>query len=167
MSTMFRFGFLATIYMCIGVIVYVLSEEITEFNKRYDDVPDCKLKLRDNTQCKVPLGLVENVIEKPVYVYYQLDNFYQNHRRYVKSRDNEQLYGKYKRWEELSSCDPIIQVKHLWPNQKTNLNGNIMNDEDPAIPCGLVAKSVFNDTFELWLEGDKSKNQPDQNITIF
>lgn len=25
----------------------------------------------------------------PVYVYYQLDNFYQNHRRYVKSRDNE------------------------------------------------------------------------------
>jgi len=25
-------------------------------------------------------------MEGPVYVYYQLDNFYQNHRRYVKSR---------------------------------------------------------------------------------
>lgn len=25
-----------------------------------------------------------------------------------------------------------------------------MNDADPAIPCGLVAKSFFNDTFELY-----------------
>jgi len=30
----------------------------------------------------------------PVYVYYQLDNFYQNHRRYVKSRDYKQLMGE-------------------------------------------------------------------------
>lgn len=41
-----------------------------------------------------------------------------------------------------------------------------MPDEDPAIPCGLVAKSVFNDTYELWREGDKSRGEADVNITI-
>merc|ERR1711871_1076910 len=30
---------------------------------------------------------------KPVYVYYELVNFYQNHRRYVKSRSDDQLRG--------------------------------------------------------------------------
>ena len=30
----------------------------------------------------------------PVYVYYELDNFYQNHRRYVKSRMDAQLRNK-------------------------------------------------------------------------
>ena len=30
----------------------------------------------------------------PIYVYYKLDNYYQNHRRYVKSRSSSQLLGK-------------------------------------------------------------------------
>ena len=34
-------------------------------------------------------------IKGPVYVYYQIDNFYQNHRTYVKSRENKQLKGEY------------------------------------------------------------------------
>jgi len=33
-----------------------------------------------------------------------------------------------------------------------------MNDDWPAIPCGLIAKSVFNDRFELW-NVDESKIQ--------
>ena len=51
-----------------------------------------------------------------VYVYYQLDNFYQNHRRYVKSRDNNQLAGTYKDVASLSKCEPIIKNDQLWLN---------------------------------------------------
>jgi len=80
-------------------------------------------------------------------VYYQLDNFYQNRRRYVKSRDNSQLAGTYS--TKISGCDPIQKVSDLWPKQKINLNKNTMNGDLPAIPCGLVAKSLFNDTFTL------------------
>lgn len=87
-----------------------------------------------------------------MYVYYQLDNFYQNHRRYVKSRDANQLNGKYLPVDKLGDCDPIIKVGDLWQHQQFNLNGKPLKENDPAIPCGLVAKSVFNDTFQLFNE---------------
>jgi hypothetical protein len=67
---------------------------------------------------------------------------------------------------ELNNCDPIIKVSDLWTNQKYSLNEmkkteaeRIPMDENlPAIPCGLVAKSIFNDTFQLWKEksGDET-----------
>ena len=38
-------------------------------------------------ECKISLT-IDTRIEAPIYVYYQLENFYQNHRRYVKSRSN-------------------------------------------------------------------------------
>lgn len=33
-------------------------------------------------------------MKPPIYVYYELDNYYQNHRRYVKSRSSLQLLGE-------------------------------------------------------------------------
>lgn len=112
---------------------------------------------------------VTSDIKGPIYVYYQLDNFYQNHRRYVKSRNNDQLVGNYKKVEELTDCDPIIKVADLWENQKYPYaqkdlpakDRKQLDPEDPAVPCGLVAKSFFNDTFELFKKnpdgGDDTK----------
>ena len=51
---------------------------------------------------------IEEDLEPPIYVYYELHNFYQNHRRYVKSRSDEQLEGKFLPASELSDCDPLI-----------------------------------------------------------
>jgi len=57
-------------------------------------------------------------MEGPVYVYYELDNFYQNHRTYVKSRSNDQLGGKYiKDVEGLINCDPVTAVGDLYEFQ--------------------------------------------------
>ncbi|MFS7999554.1 putative CDC50/LEM3 family protein [Helianthus anomalus] len=33
-------------------------------------------------------------MKQPIYVYYQLDNYYQNYRRYVKSRSDQQLRNR-------------------------------------------------------------------------
>ena len=42
-----------------------------------------------------------------MYMYYGLENFYQNHRRYVKSRDDAQLLGEVKSVDSISDdCKP-------------------------------------------------------------
>lgn len=65
--------------------------------------------------------------------YYRLTNFYQNHRRYVKSYDQDQLSGTARSNGSIDSsdCDPL-QLDH---------NGKAY------YPCGLIANSMFNDTF--------------------
>lgn len=119
-----------------------------------------------------------------------MDNFYQNHRRYVKSRDNDQLAGKYKDVASLGKCEPIIKNGQLWTNQrysygslasilsmwtvsnpndpdvnKRTLSAPNLESEGPAIPCGLIAMSLFNDTFELHYCKEKDCATP-ENITI-
>jgi len=67
-------------------------------------------------------------MDQPIYVYYQLENFYQNHRRYVKSRSDTQLRG-----------DSVTET--------TNCSPQATKDSKTIYPCGLIAWSVFNDTF--------------------
>lgn len=70
---------------------------------------------------------IPNTINHPVFLYYRLTNFYQNHRRYVKSFDAGQLAGQNN--SPLSNCPPL-----------TENNGKVI------YPCGLIANSMFNDT---------------------
>jgi len=77
-------------------------------------------------------------MSKPIYVYYRLDNFYQNHRRYARSRNDDQLNGKaVTKYSGLSACDPVKSA-----------NGS-RDPNDFFVPCGLIAASVFNDTFSF------------------
>ncbi|KAI9318179.1 ligand-effect modulator 3 family [Dichotomocladium elegans] len=74
---------------------------------------------------------VPRMMKGPVYMYYRLTNFYQNHRLYIKNYDPNQLLGHIvSRGLLKTSCDPLAY-----------------NDEGKVIyPCGLVANSMFNDT---------------------
>lgn len=68
-----------------------------------------------------------------VYVFYRLTNFFQNHRRYVKSFNEKQLKGEAQTADQLRSkddCKPLI----------------VNSDGVPYYPCGLIANSFFNDT---------------------
>ena len=92
---------------------------------------------------------IDSDIQPPIYVYYQLDNFYQNHRRYVKSRSNKQLLGNLLTEEELTDdCSPIVLNRDIGRFVSVDKVTPLKMDE-PAFPCGLVAKSLFNDTFSL------------------
>jgi len=100
---------------------------------------------------------VNETIAAPIYFYYQLDNFYQNHRRYVKSRSYSQLQGTYLTAAKIATdCDPIVYMNSTGRTKYVDTTVKY-NGSSPAIPCGLVAKSVFNDTYELTNSSDSSK----------
>ena len=69
-------------------------------------------------------------------MYYSLTSYYQNHRRYVKSRDDQQLRGEQVSYWSLSSgdCAPIV--------------GNSTSGLQYA-PCGAIANSMFNGDYLL------------------
>ena len=116
-------------------------------------------------ECIVNLT-IDTRIEAPIYVYYQLENFYQNHRRYVKSRSNSQLLGEDLPEADLKDCDPIITNKQLQFTESIEKSGDgwkALDPEAPAFPCGLVAKSFFNDTFQIYKSQDYTA---ENNITI-
>jgi len=71
-------------------------------------------------------------LEPPVLLYYKLTNFFQNHRRYVKSFNSNQLKGEAVSNNTLNNgdCKPLA-----------------VSNGKPIYPCGLVANSLFNDTF--------------------
>lgn len=67
------------------------SADVIDVHVRYDTrCSDVVLPVQGSSftpsVCHVAL-IVEKTIPGPVFVYYELDNFYQNHRRYVKSLD--------------------------------------------------------------------------------
>lgn len=118
-----------------------MSDQIQEVTAQYDD--QCKEIGKD---CPITLTVPQD-IKQPIYVYYQLDNFYQNHRRYVKSRSFDQLKGK--DVDISTDCDPIVKNKDIYPGVKSFDQKTTLDPEAKAWPCGLVAKSFFNDTYTL------------------
>ena len=81
-----------------------------------------------------------------VFIYYELENFYQNHRRYVKSRDDKQLLGNKKLEDGVNTdCQPFDKCKKD-ANDNECVNGENSNlaDGTPFLPCGAIANSLFS-----------------------
>ncbi|KAG9201890.1 hypothetical protein G6514_005308 [Epicoccum nigrum] len=92
---------------------------------------------------------IPNDIQPPILFYYRLTNFYQNHRRYVKSVDIEQLKGTARSVSDIDSgdCGPLDSV-----------------DGKPYYPCGLIANSMFNDTFTNLNATNPSQNENSPSV---
>lgn len=136
---MTTFIFVGVIFIPIGFASLFASERVVEIVDRYDE--DCvprnysynKLAYiqssATNKTCTKRL-IVPKQMKSPIYIYYQLDNFYQNHRRYVKSRSDKQLRSRASE-DVTSDCKPEA----------------VTASNSPIVPCGLIAWSLFNDTY--------------------
>jgi hypothetical protein len=92
-----------------------------------------------------------------VFVYYELENFYQNHRRYVKSRDDKQLLGKVDGGSN-SDCSPFAECNS--PEECQNGENKTLALKTPFLPCGAVANSLFSDVIKLFHYDEN--NQPQE-----
>lgn len=95
--------------------------------------PAIKWKFDDDNICTIEFK-IEQDWKPPIYLYYKLTNFYQNHRKYVQSFDLGQLKG-----DAVSSDDTTDNCK---PLKHREYNG----EQKLIYPCGLIANSYFNDT---------------------
>jgi hypothetical protein len=140
------FFILGIVFAGLGVLILFFSNKIVEKIERYDNKEECKV----GDKCTITIYINETM-EKNIMVYYQLDGFYQNHRRYVKSKSEEQLTGHYISIEEMENkkdCDPIITNAQM--GKEKSFNGEDLDPDEVAIPCGLMAKSYFNDNYTDW-----------------
>lgn len=117
-------------FLGLGVVLLFMSWGVEELHQNYTDA-----KTDEHGVATLEFTVAKDM-EPPIWVYYQLDSFHQNHRRYVKSRDDDQLQAGQPVnvvERELSVCKPAV-----------------MGDAGrPLYPCGLVARSVFNDTMAI------------------
>lgn len=104
--------------------------KLTSKNVTYDNIT------KPYPLCTVEFSIPEDM-GPPVLFYYHLTSFYQNHRRYVKSFLDKQLKGDAIDGATVngSDCDPLTH------DLSTTINPR------PIYPCGLIANSLFNDTF--------------------
>ena len=110
-------------------------------------------KKTPTTICTLNFAIPQD-LEPPVLFYYRLTNFYQNHRRYVKSLDTHQLRGDALSVPDIQKgfCDP------LKVDDKAN---------KPYYPCGLIANSLFNDTFrEVFLISTTNSSEPNKTYEM-
>ena len=143
----------AVICFVIGAPMYYYSAQIQSFHYIYSD------PTRTNTcpdvgdlPCLVRFSLTERMAG-PVFLYYSLTNFYQNHRRYVASRSDAMDRGDFG-----SQTLPLVgspdQSSSTCPGFDTyTVNGKTIE----YYPCGLIAMSIFNDTFSLISEATRSE----------
>uniref|UniRef100_H2ZJC1 Cell cycle control protein n=1 Tax=Ciona savignyi TaxID=51511 RepID=H2ZJC1_CIOSA len=133
-STLPIFFIVSIAFVPIGVVLLVTSEAVVEFQYDYTDCIINQSSMTQPCTCVINITLGTSM-DGNVYAYYGLTNFFQNHRRYVKSRDDNQLFGVHVATTSVStSCAPY----NLF-----NDNGTIR----PIAPCGAIANSMFNDTF--------------------
>jgi len=147
-STTIIFFCFGVVFIVLGIIILVFSNQIEEVSYRYDE--ECKKNKNSDNKCTITLD-IKNKMKKKIMIYYQLNGFYQNHRRYVKSKSDEQLHGKEFTLEEMKNsqdCDPAITNEDM--GQSKSITGKKLEDGELAVPCGLIAKSYFNDNYTEW-----------------
>ncbi|CAK7909931.1 alkylphosphocholine resistance protein Lem3p [[Candida] anglica] len=79
---------------------------------------------------------VQNDLKAPLYFFYRLHKFYANHRRFAKSFSEDQIEGK------------AASINNIKETTGQNCEPLSLDEHGKRIyPCGLIANSLFNDTY--------------------
>jgi len=164
-------------FIPIGIGMMYFSANVMERSVPYTDCKGtndlfCSESIKNKTanekNCKCTKSTDTNMSFKiesggwngDVFIYYELENFYQNHRRYVKSRDDKQLLGNKKLEDAVNSdCQPFDKCKEAEQECKNGVNSSL-KDGTPFLPCGAIANSLFSDVIKLYYHGKNNTETP-------
>eukprot|EP00744_Colponema_vietnamica_P003415 GILI01005235.1.p1 GENE.GILI01005235.1~~GILI01005235.1.p1 ORF type:complete len:392 (+),score=63.33 GILI01005235.1:47-1222(+) len=161
------FVLIAAIFIPIGIAVFVANDSAVDLEFTYTSSDRvCTPQNNDaifkyvvnNVTTKMGCAFtvafdIDKEMEAPIYMYYKLTNFYQNHRRFAKSRSDKQLAGDIVSSGSMEDAAPLINPGEYFDATGTSLSvngagttyGNMVYN-----PAGLVAWSMFNDSFALY-----------------
>jgi hypothetical protein len=130
------FLIIGTAFLPTGIYLQNLSASVYEQKIIYDGVDNdatntCGISANNEGKTCDLMFTLDDDIDDDLYVYYELTNFYQNHRLYVGSYSPLQLLGT-----------QVDDVDHLAKDCFTKYRAN---DTRILNPCGLIANSFFND----------------------
>eukprot|EP00792_Barthelona_sp_PAP020_P008804 TRINITY_DN3250_c4_g1_i1.p1 TRINITY_DN3250_c4_g1~~TRINITY_DN3250_c4_g1_i1.p1 ORF type:complete len:290 (+),score=61.36 TRINITY_DN3250_c4_g1_i1:43-912(+) len=129
----FTFIIFGILLIAFGIVVLITANNVSSITIPYSKDSSCSV----GSSCTVPFT-IDKPIKTPSYGYYILTNYYQNHRRYINSKSDDQLRGD----TGLSADDLKSECEPLVSDASGLLN-----------PCGLLPNSVFNDTFAVYDSG--------------
>lgn len=138
------FSILCILFLFFGVPILIAATKIVEFSLDYTNcISD------DKGYCTLNFSL-DKTIPQPVFLYYEINNFYMNHRDFVKSRSFPQLRGDiHVDSSNNSKCEGARYIHEIFDNDTSRYftyTGHPLKGDDYANPCGLIAKSFFNDS---------------------
>eukprot|EP00919_Chromeraceae_sp_WS-2016_P068188 GHVR01161562.1.p1 GENE.GHVR01161562.1~~GHVR01161562.1.p1 ORF type:complete len:127 (+),score=1.92 GHVR01161562.1:310-690(+) len=91
---------------------------------------------------------------QPIYLYYGLNGFYQNHRRYMKFFSPDQLENGLQ-YDSVSEAEAVCGTGFT---TNTDLGYTSLTGTDVAFPCGTIAKAFFQMKPEIESFGLKYSN---------
>lgn len=156
-SVLATFISLAILFLIVGSWAASLGEHV--ISVRYDNMPDCQLddvsSLAESSTsqsieklCTVQIPITTK-LQAPIGVYYQVENFYSTHSRYLRSVSFQQMREP-SALSATSDCTPAKKFGDT-PKSDVFINSTLYDTVAPLTmyPCGLQAQSFFNDRFDM------------------
>ena len=152
-------------FIPIGIGMLSISDSIMEKVIPYTDCKDrdgrfCKKVILNqrpherDCSCNITVD-IDTDWKGDVFIFYALTNFYQNHRRYLRSRNDHQLLGDLNSedWGNTDDCDPYTYCEDSSSccngANGTGICDNILKNGTPYMPCGAIANSMYSDIITL------------------
>mmetsp|Transcript_29113 Transcript_29113/g.52044 ORF Transcript_29113/g.52044 Transcript_29113/m.52044 type:complete len:367 (-) Transcript_29113:147-1247(-) len=153
-SVLGYYASVSCLLLALGGLQYAYNGKVVSLAVRYDGtVPgqNCSEQyeyMRQHGDRGVPVNVTITVprrMEAPIYVFYFLGRFIPGHKRFQRSRDDEQIAGNRNQMQRpLAACQPQAFVG----SEGNGRNEQLPND-GAITPCGLIGWSQFNDTFRM------------------
>lgn len=108
-------------------------------------------EISKNTKECIVNFTIENLVKAPVSMYIHLTGMYLNHRDLIKSKSFDQLRALefVNINDTCKGARTMEEMMDFDQSRYINLRNETINATSFARPCGLHAKSIFNDTINL------------------